>query len=53
MKQYDEWNEVKKKIANNFKSKAFLVQGRLFDVKRLENKIGMISISEFKELLNV
>ncbi len=28
----------------------FLVQGKLFDIKRLEKKIGMISKDEFSEL---
>ena len=32
------------------RSNALIVQGRLFDTKRLENKIGMISKDEFKKL---
>ncbi len=42
------------------KSNALVVQGRLFDVKRLENKIGMMNKNDFeklkirvRELLNV
>ena len=31
-------------------SNALLVQGRLYDSKRLENKIGMIKSDDFKEL---
>jgi len=45
---------------NGEKSNALIVQGRLFDAKRLENKIGMIEKGDFeylktklKELLNV
>lgn len=45
---------------NNKPSNALLVQGRIYDAKRLENKIGMISKDDFvklkrnlKELLNV
>jgi mRNA interferase MazF len=45
---------------NNKPSNALLVQGRLYDSKRLENKIGMISKDDFynlkkelKGLLNV
>lgn len=45
---------------NGEKSNALIVQGRLFDVKRLENKIGMMNKENFeqlkmklKELLNV
>lgn len=47
-------------MLNNKPSNALLVQGRLYDSKRLENKIGMISKDDFdklkkelKELLNV
>ncbi len=35
---------------NNKKSNALLVQGRIYDIKRLENKIGKISENDFKEL---
>lgn len=35
---------------NDEKSNALLVQGKTFDVKRLEKKIGMISKDEFSEL---
>ena len=35
---------------NNKNSNALLVQGRLFDTKRLENKIGMINKDDFKNL---
>jgi len=42
------------------KSNGLVVQGRLFDAKRLENKIGMINKNDFdklrvrvRELLNV
>ena len=45
---------------NNNKSNALLVQARLYDTKRLENRIGMISNNDFinlkvklKELLDV
>jgi len=37
-------------ILNNKPSCALLVQGRTYDVKRLENKIGMISKEDFFEL---
>jgi len=47
-------------ILNNKPSSALLVQGRTYDAKRLENKIGMISQKDFgalklklKELLDV
>lgn len=35
---------------NSSLSNALLVQGKLFDIKRLEKKIGMISKDEFIEL---
>ena len=35
---------------NDTLSNALLVQGKLFDIKRLEKKIGMISKDEFIEL---
>jgi len=35
---------------NNNKSNALLVQGRIFDAKRLENKIGMINKNDFLSL---
>ena len=35
---------------DNNKSNALLVQGRIFDVKRLENKIGMINKNDFLRL---
>lgn len=45
---------------NDKKSNALLVQGRLYDTKRLENRIGMINKNDFlnlkiklKELLDV
>ena len=31
-------------------SNALLVQARLYDAKRLENKIGKININDFEEL---
>ena len=35
---------------NNEISSALLVQGRVYDAKRLENKIGMISKNDFESL---
>ena len=35
---------------NNEISNALLVQGRVYDAKRLENKIGMISKNDFESL---
>ncbi|MEA3330297.1 MAG: type II toxin-antitoxin system PemK/MazF family toxin [Campylobacterota bacterium] len=35
---------------NTKQSNALLVQGRVYDIKRLENKIGKISQDDFKEL---
>ena len=35
---------------NNEISSALLVQGRVYDAKRLENKIGMISKNDFETL---
>jgi mRNA interferase MazF len=35
---------------NDKQSNALLVQGKLFDIKRLEKKIGMISKDEFSDL---
>lgn len=35
---------------NDKPSNALLVQGRIYDVKRLENKIGMISKDDFQQL---
>jgi len=35
---------------NNKSSNALLVQSRIYDSKRLENKIGMISENDFKQL---
>ncbi len=39
-------------ILNNKPSNALLVQGRIYDAKRLENKIGMISKDDFFNLKN-
>ena len=39
-------------ILNNKPSNALLVQGRIYDAKRLENKIGMISKDDFYNLKN-
>jgi len=35
---------------NDERSNALLVQARIYDSKRLENKIGMISKEEFEQL---
>lgn len=35
---------------NNERSNALLVQARVYDAKRLENKIGMIGVEEFEQL---
>ena len=35
---------------NDKESNALLVQGRIYDIKRLENKIGKISQDNFKQL---
>jgi len=35
---------------NDKESNALLVQGRIYDIKRLENKIGKISQDDFKQL---
>lgn len=35
---------------NGEKSSALIVQGRLFDTKRLENKVGMMSKDDFENL---
>ena len=37
---------------NAKQSNALLVQGRIYDAKRLENKIGMISKDDFNDLKN-
>jgi len=37
---------------NGKQSNALLVQGRIYDAKRLENKIGMISKDDFNNLKN-
>ncbi len=37
-------------MLNEKLSNALLVQGRIYDTKRLENKIGMISQYDFKTL---
>ncbi len=37
-------------ILNDERSNALLVQARIYDSKRLENKIGMISKEEFEQL---
>ena len=39
-------------LLNNEKSNALLVQAKVFDAKRLNKKIGMININDFKILKN-
>ena len=65
MKQFDKWNNVKKNIhakkddftrpvlvLKKFTNTALLVQAKMFDVKRLDCKIGTIKKEDFEQLKN-
>ncbi|MCB4763543.1 MAG: hypothetical protein LGB78_06540 [Sulfurovum sp.] len=46
-RKFNEWNRVKQNLHNNKQSNTLLVQARVYDVKRLEDKIGKMESRRF------